>query len=150
VGSADIARCPARGPAYPAPDAESAEGGAAAASCPEPGHGSRPAAPIPPLEPQLALPPGPPPAAQPHVRERAGIVFHMNAATGQRERELELLESVRCLGCGAVYAKPGGRGTAVASPGCPECGYVGWVTSDVALDEEPAQRRYVAGRRLLP
>jgi phage FluMu protein Com len=41
---------------------------------------------------------------------------------------LRLVESVRCLECGAVYAKPAGGGVVQANPGCPECGYVGWVT----------------------
>ena len=40
---------------------------------------------------------------------------------------LRFVESVRCLECGAVYAKPAGGGTVYANPGCPECGYVGWV-----------------------
>jgi hypothetical protein len=40
---------------------------------------------------------------------------------------LRFVESVRCLECGAVYAKPAGGGTVQANPGCPECGYVGWV-----------------------
>jgi hypothetical protein len=35
--------------------------------------------------------------------------------------------TVRCLGCSEVYAKPLGGGTVRANPGCPECGYVGWV-----------------------
>lgn len=38
-----------------------------------------------------------------------------------------MLESVRCLGCGKVYAKPAGGGTAATNPGCPECGYLGWL-----------------------
>ena len=37
------------------------------------------------------------------------------------------VETVRCLSCGAAYAKPAGGGTVYANPGCPECGYVGWV-----------------------
>jgi hypothetical protein len=35
--------------------------------------------------------------------------------------------TVRCLGCNELYAKPLGGGTVRANPGCPECGYVGWV-----------------------
>lgn len=42
-----------------------------------------------------------------------------------------MLESVRCLECGLVYAKPSGGGTVQANPGCPDCGYVGWVGSRV-------------------
>ncbi len=38
-----------------------------------------------------------------------------------------LLDSVRCLECGAVYSKPAVGGTAETNPGCPVCGYVGWI-----------------------
>jgi phage FluMu protein Com len=37
------------------------------------------------------------------------------------------IETVRCLSCGARYAKPSSGGTVRANPGCPECAYVGWV-----------------------
>jgi predicted nucleic acid-binding Zn-ribbon protein len=40
---------------------------------------------------------------------------------------VKAFESVRCLSCGNAYAKPTGRGTAAANPGCPECGYLGWL-----------------------
>ena len=40
---------------------------------------------------------------------------------------LAVVSSVRCLECGAVYAKPAGAGTVRSNPGCPECGYLGWV-----------------------
>lgn len=43
------------------------------------------------------------------------------------QRALRVLESVRCLQCGSVYAKPVGGGTAATNPGCPECGYLGWL-----------------------
>ena len=49
--------------------------------------------------------------------------------------KLELLQTVRCLECGAVYAKPASGGTATANPGCPECGYVGWVTTSAPVTE---------------
>ncbi len=41
---------------------------------------------------------------------------------------LELIESVRCLGCGAIYSKPARGGTVAANPGCPNCGYLGWLS----------------------
>jgi predicted nucleic acid-binding Zn-ribbon protein len=50
--------------------------------------------------------------------------------SGDVGRSLTVLESVRCLECGSVYAKPAGGGTVRQNPGCPECGYVGWM--DVA------------------
>jgi predicted nucleic acid-binding Zn-ribbon protein len=61
-------------------------------------------------------------------------------------RNLALLESVRCLDCGAVYAKPSRGGTAVANPGCPECGYVGWLAVTIPLGRGHEQFRPVAGR----
>jgi hypothetical protein len=39
----------------------------------------------------------------------------------------ETLQSVRCLGCGTVYGRPSGGGTLTRNPGCPGCGYVGWL-----------------------
>ena len=42
---------------------------------------------------------------------------------------LAVYESVRCLECDTVYAKPSRGGTARLNPGCPECGYVGWLPS---------------------
>ena len=44
---------------------------------------------------------------------------------------LEGIERVRCLGCSASYVKPAGGGTVSANPGCPECGYVGWVLEQI-------------------
>ena len=51
-----------------------------------------------------------------------------------------MLETVRCLECGAVYAKPAGGGTVYANPGCPSCGYVGWIPLSVP-GARPAPRR---------
>jgi hypothetical protein len=59
---------------------------------------------------------------------------------------LSLIESVRCLECGAVYAKPAGGGTVRANPGCPECGYVGWLAVSIPFSQDLAQRRFFAGR----
>jgi hypothetical protein len=38
------------------------------------------------------------------------------------------LQSVRCLDCRIVYGKPSGGGTLTRNPGCPGCGYVGWLS----------------------
>ena len=46
---------------------------------------------------------------------------------------LIVVESVRCLECETVYAKPTGGGTAQENPGCPKCGYVGWISTSVAV-----------------
>ncbi len=59
---------------------------------------------------------------------------------------LTVVESVRCLECGLVYSKPAGGGTVRANPGCPECGYLGWLSVAIPLTEELARRRYGAGR----
>jgi hypothetical protein len=48
---------------------------------------------------------------------------------------LAVLESVRCLECGAVYAKPAAGGTVEENPGCPHCGYVGWIP--ISPPDEP-------------
>jgi predicted nucleic acid-binding Zn-ribbon protein len=57
-----------------------------------------------------------------------------------------VVESVRCLECGAVYAKPAGGGTVRENPGCPECGYVGWVSTDPGrFNEARTPRRSAAG-----
>ena len=59
---------------------------------------------------------------------------------------LTLLESVRCLECGDIYAKPVGGGTFDKNPGCPECGYVGWLAASVHVSEALSLRRSGAGR----
>ena len=50
---------------------------------------------------------------------------------------LAVLESVRCLECGEVYSKPVAGGTVQKNPGCPECGYVGWIP--ISLPAEPGE-----------
>lgn len=39
-----------------------------------------------------------------------------------------LSDSVSCLACRHVYEKPMRGGTASRNPGCPRCGYVGWLS----------------------
>lgn len=56
------------------------------------------------------------------------------------------IERVRCLECSTSYVKPAGGGTVSANPGCPECGYVGWVREKVPLTEDGPPSRSVAGR----
>ena len=65
--------------------------------------------------------------------------------TKQSAPRLELLHTVRCLACDAIYSKPYGGGTATANPGCPECGYVGWVKTSAPVTEPSLQRRSDAG-----
>jgi hypothetical protein len=42
-------------------------------------------------------------------------------------------QSVACLECGASYAKPTEGGTLRTNPGCPTCGYVGWIAITVLV-----------------
>jgi hypothetical protein len=55
------------------------------------------------------------------------------------------LERVRCLDCGMKYVKPADGGTVHQNPGCPRCGYVGWIASSVP-SSPAALRRFVADR----
>ena len=64
----------------------------------------------------------------------------------ERASNLTVLESVRCLDCGEIYSKPAHGGTAAANPGCPSCGYVGWLSITIPLGE--AERYRSASDRL--
>jgi predicted nucleic acid-binding Zn-ribbon protein len=61
----------------------------------------------------------------------------VNAITTALKRGLRVLESVSCLECGSVYAKPVGGGTAAMNPGCPVCGYLGWMPFKSASERVP-------------
>ena len=61
----------------------------------------------------------------------------MGSESGEEGPQLTVVESVRCLECGAVYAKPLGGGTVRENPGCPECGYVGWMATAPQSFSEP-------------
>jgi hypothetical protein len=56
------------------------------------------------------------------------------------------IERVRCLNCSAPYVKPAGGGTVSANPGCPECGYVGWVLERLPVTGDGLTTRFFAGR----
>jgi phage FluMu protein Com len=58
---------------------------------------------------------------------------------------LALLENVRCLECGKVYAKPAAGGTVHKNPGCPVCGYLGWIPVTLPAERRPP-RHSAAGR----
>ena len=70
----------------------------------------------------------------------------MDRNAGDEAPTLTVLESVRCLDCGAVYAKPIGGGTVQQNPGCPECGYVGWMAISVPLIADSPPYRSVEDR----
>jgi phage FluMu protein Com len=57
----------------------------------------------------------------------------MDDSSMDARADREAYESVRCLECEAVYAKPTVGGTAHANPGCPQCGYVGWISVSVPV-----------------
>ena len=65
-------------------------------------------------------------------------------------RNLSVLASVRCLECGAVYAKPTIGGTSDMNPGCPVCGYVGWIPVRLPPSPGKSPRTRTAQGRLLP
>lgn len=58
---------------------------------------------------------------------------------------LERTESVQCLGCAAVYAKPCGGGTIFTNPGCPHCGYLGWAMAAEQVSAAPLRGRFDGG-----
>jgi hypothetical protein len=67
------------------------------------------------------------------VSARSGVFYGVDANPGGEAPSLTVLKSVRCLECGAVYSKPAGGGTVRQNPGCPDCGYVGWVAINAPL-----------------
>jgi hypothetical protein len=71
----------------------------------------------------------------------------VDSHSGHESPSLTVLESVQCLECGAVYAKPADGGTVRENPGCPECEYVGWMTAEVSrtVSEVWTLRRSDAG-----
>lgn len=70
----------------------------------------------------------------------------MPTDSGDGGPNLTVLESVRCLECGATYAKPAAGGTVRENPGCPDCGYVGWVAAGLMAFEASTQHHSAADR----
>jgi hypothetical protein len=64
------------------------------------------------------------------------------------EPQFVQLVTVRCLACDETYGKPAGRGTMKTNPGCPECGYLGWIAVGEPLSEREERLRF--GGDLLP
>jgi hypothetical protein len=63
------------------------------------------------------------------------------------------IDRVRCLECGVKYVKPADGGTVHENPGCPKCGYLGWISATIpASFASPAGsgglRRFAGDRRL--
>jgi predicted nucleic acid-binding Zn-ribbon protein len=66
---------------------------------------------------------------------------------GEREEAaLTVYQSVRCLECGVVYSKPVRGGTLTANPGCPDCGYLGWLPLTVPVTRDLFRSRSAADR----
>jgi hypothetical protein len=65
---------------------------------------------------------------------------------GGSARPTSGIERVRCLGCGVVYVKPTGSGIVSTNPGCPDCGYVGWVLEAMPFRRDVLQLRSVGDR----
>jgi predicted nucleic acid-binding Zn-ribbon protein len=42
-------------------------------------------------------------------------------------------QTVTCLECGTMYPKPASGTTTARNPGCPNCGYVGWLEVEVTV-----------------
>jgi hypothetical protein len=78
------------------------------------------------------------------VSAKSGVFYGVSTNPGDEGPSLTVLESVRCLECGAIYSKPRGGGTARQNPGCPECGYVGWIALGAPV-KETSQPRHSAG-----
>jgi hypothetical protein len=57
------------------------------------------------------------------------------------------IDRVRCLECGAKYVKPADGGTVHENPGCPKCGYVGWISATIPASTGDALRRFAGDRR---
>ena len=74
-----------------------------------------------------------------------GLFLRMGAEDAETAPSLSRITRVRCLGCGAVYVKPSGGGTVSANPGCPDCGYVGWVLEVASIRPDPVHRRSAGG-----
>ena len=77
-----------------------------------------------------------------------GSYWNMEETRQGEGPSLSVYENVRCLECGSVYTKPTRGGTARANPGCPECGYVGWVATNVPVTTMSEQSRSVEDQRL--
>ena len=65
----------------------------------------------------------------------------------EAESSLTVLERVRCLDCGELYSKPTNGGTVRANPGCPKCGYLGWVAAPSEANAAAAPLRSAEGQQ---
>ena len=77
----------------------------------------------------------------------SGVSLHMDA-----DDTVVHVERVRCLECETTYTQPTGGWIVDRNPGCPRCGYVGWISATVPLRSATprGQRRFAAGLPLRP
>jgi hypothetical protein len=68
---------------------------------------------------------------------------------GEPSSNVVQIERVRCLECGTTYAKPADGGTVHENPGCPRCGYLGWISAAIPASSG-GQRRFAGDRHLRP
>lgn len=57
------------------------------------------------------------------------------------EDNLVQVDRVRCLECGETYSKLAYGGTVSRNPGCPNCGYVGWILATIPPVSSDGLRR---------
>ena len=76
----------------------------------------------------------------------AGVFKGMDPLPPRDTGQLTVLVTVRCLECGEIYAKPRRGGTVEKNPGCPSCGYVGWLSVSLPSEQPPEQRRSAEDR----
>jgi ribosomal protein S27AE len=67
---------------------------------------------------------------------------------GMEDSNLVHIDRVRCLECGATYVKPTEGGTVSRNPGCPRCGYLGWILATIPTFPADGLLRTGADRRL--
>jgi hypothetical protein len=79
-------------------------------------------------------------SAGPQDSLQLAVFSVMGDDSGEGGPNLAVYESVSCLECGTVYAKPSHGGTARSNPGCPDCGYVGWVAVTAPVGEPQPHR----------
>jgi len=65
---------------------------------------------------------------------------------GEPSNNVIQIDRVRCLECGTKYVKPADGGTVHENPGCPKCGYVGWISATIPANAG-GLRRFAADRR---
>jgi hypothetical protein len=65
---------------------------------------------------------------------------------GEANSNVVQIDRVRCLECGAKYVKPADGGTVNENPGCPKCGYLGWISATIPASSS-GLRRFAGDRR---